>query len=429
MSQPNSRRTFLSGSLATALAGTHHSCFPPTGFAAGARTASTSWKWELLSAHRGKSDAAVPIARDPWNSMLSYRRGLYLFGGAYPKFGPPRGPGDLTSLGVANDLWRFDLGSKRWQLLEEDNGQALFDSKSARPSGRVLPCWTEVDGTFYLFGGLTVRAVGWKTRLLNDLWSYDPAAGRWSLLEPDDGRMLLDPTQVDAGRPTALAAMGVGVIGKKIYMLAGWGGQQPRVVLSPQLWSYDVQQHTWECLGSGKTQRPWPQKRYCPALTAWNGKLFLWAGRDTQDRSPQFYNDLWMYDPAAAKWEKLAANQPRLTQGSKGYPTARYAMGQARVGSAWYVFGGFGSERGNGPQLNDLWRLDLRRGNWSRLEPHDGSKDYTATAVRPCVRRVPAMTAAGDAVYMFGGLDLTSGPDEQGPLIGFNDVWRGTSVG
>ena len=35
------------------------------------------------------------------------------------------------------------------------------------------------------------------------------------------------------------------------------------------------------------------------------------------------------------------------------------------------------------------------------------------------------MTAAGAAVYLFGGLDLTSGQDERGPLIGFNDLWTG----
>jgi len=38
---------------------------------------------------------------------------------------------------------------------------------------------------------------------------------------------------------------------------------------------------------------------------------------------------------------------------------------------------------------------------------------------------VPAMTALDNSVYIFGGLDLTSGPDEKGPLIGFNDLWQG----
>ena len=55
----------------------------------------------------------------------------------------------------------------------------------------------------------------------------------------------------------------------------------------------------------------------------------------------------------------------------------------------------------------------------------DPSKLVGPTAVRPCVRRVPAMTAVRDAVYLFGGLDLTSGPDERGPLVGFNDLWSG----
>ena len=27
---------------------------------------------------------------------------------------------------------------------------------------------------------------------------------------------------------------------------------------------------------------------------------------------------------------------------------------------------------------------------------------------------------------LFGGLDLASGPNDEGPVIGFNDFWRGS---
>ena len=137
-----------------------------------------------------------------------------------------------------------------------------------------------------------------------------------------------------------------------------------------------------------------------------------------EDRSPQFYNDLWTFDPKQNRWERLHRN------GETG-PAVRYGMGHARIGKHWYVFGGFGNESGNAPQLNDLWRLDLRTGNWTEIQSNDGSKNVTATATRPSVRRVPAMTATGDAAYLFGGLDLASGPQHQGPLIGFNDLWQG----
>ena len=426
------RRTFLAGSLASGLSLNASGKQP------------NSWRWKLLTPHRTQQGNGVPVARDPWNGLLAHDESLYLFGGAFPKYGSPAGPGDLKTLGVLNDLWRFDLrrgadsesaspnqkpssGENCWKLLEADNGRAVFEPSAKRPCGRVLPCWIVAHDRFYLFGGLTAYARGWKTRLLNDLWCYDPASREWTLLEADDGRMLDRPTQVSGGRPTALAAMGTCLVGDKIYCFAGWGGKQPSVVLSSELWSFDVNTRRWEHLGNGDTGQLWPPKRYCPALTAWGGKLYLWGGRDTQDRRPQFYNDLWEYDPEQAGWKQLSANQPGGVSQQSTLPIARYAMGHAQVDGHWYIFGGFGSERGNSPQLNDLWRLDLRDKTWTLVEPHDGSKDFTSSARRPCVRRVPAMTGTDNSVYMFGGLDLTSGPDENGPLIGFNDLWQGST--
>ena len=81
----------------------------------------------------------MPVPRDPWNGMLAYKRSLYLFGGVYPRYGPPSGPADLRTMGSLNDLWRFDLSAGRWQQLEADNGQADFDPSAKRPCGRVLP--------------------------------------------------------------------------------------------------------------------------------------------------------------------------------------------------------------------------------------------------------------------------------------------------
>lgn len=360
--------------------------------------------------------------------MLAYKGSLYLFGGAFQRYGLPQGPADLKTLGVLNDLWRFDLKSARWHETLADNGQARFDASAERPCGRVLPCWVEAHDKFYLFGGLTVLGAGWKIRLLNDLWSFDPTTQRWSLLEPDDDRILKRPTHVDGKRPSKVAAMGTAVIGSRIFLYGGWGGDQTRVVLSPQLWSFDVVSRTWRLHGHGDPKaNSWPAKRYCPAVTAFQGKLYLWGGRDSEDRSPQFYNDLWSFDPTTDQWSQLAGVATDRAVGMR--PSPRYAMGHARIGNHWYMFGGFGAEGGNSPQLNDLWRLDLGNGSWTLVQAHDGGKAIGPKAIRPCVRRVPAMTAHGDKLYLFGGLDLTSGPDERGPLVGFNDLWLGEGPG
>ena len=166
---------------------------------------------------------------------------------------------------------------------------------------------------------------------------------------------------------------------------------------------------------------PWPPMRYCPVMTSWEDRLYLWGGRDTDDRDPEFYNDLWEYDPASRKWTCI---QERDADDA-GRPSPRYGLAHGRVRDQWYLFGGFGGTVGNGPQFNDLWRYDLRAGTWECVCPHDAAKDYSAKAERPGVRRVPGMTSFGESVYIFGGIDLASGPKDDGPLIGFNDLWRG----
>ena len=381
-------------------------------------SAKPNWNWKLLVPH-SKTQTNIPVPRDSWNGMLAHNHSLYLFGGVYPRYGPPRGPADLKTMGSLNDLWRYDITEKSWQRLQADNGLADFQNGSTRPCGRVLPCWVEVGGKFYLFGGLTSVAKGWKMKLLNDLWQFNPSSKRWTLLEGDDQRHMKNSTKVGT-RPETIAAMGAAAIGRRIYLYSGWGGTRSRVVLSSQLWSFDVVTRKWRFHGDERRSN-WPAKRYCPAFTAYKGKLYLCGGRDSESPRPQFYNDLWTFNPQTNRWRQLLKSDRSDTK----RPSPRYAMGHARIGNQWIQFAGFGNNRGNSPQLNDLWQLDLDSGLWRKLQEHNGYKVTGPQAQRPCVRRVPAMTAIGKHAYLFGGLDLTSGPQEDGPLIAFNDLWQG----
>jgi len=352
--------------------------------------------------------------------MLAHGQSLYLFGGATTKHGPATRPGDLTTLGTLNDLWRYDLATSAWDCLEPDSDECGFQPGAARPSGRVLPAWTPVGGRFYLFGGLTILEVGWQTRLLNDLWAFDPQANEWELLEEDDERVMRSPDDVSGPRPMTLGGAGVATIGDRVYLMAGWGGKGEKVVLSGQLWCYGAASGEWDllCDGSAAGQET-PQERYCPGFVSWGNKLYLWGGRDTETRSPEFFNDFWQYDPERDEWLMVYDNRPE----DDDCPCPRYGFGYERIGNYLHIFGGFASEKGNGPQLNDFWRCDLCSGEWECLEPHNGAKDYSASAQRPGVRRVPATGAIDNRFYMFGGLDLASGPDETAPTIAFNDLW------
>ena len=390
----------------------------------------STFQWQLCHPHTDTPSDRMPCPREAPGAILAHRHQLYLFGGGTLKYGQSTGQGNKRALGALNDLWRYDPAANQWQVLQPDDGAEGFAAAAARPCARMLPAWVEVDGLFYLFGGLSILGAGWKFTLLNDLWVYDPAAAEWKLLEADDGTLLEDPDCIGRGRPTTIGGFGCAVLDKKIYLFGGWGHCAPlpptvaTTVLSRQLWCYDTERHTWQHLPPTPV---WPPKRYVQAMTAWRDKLYVWGGRDTQDRDPQFYNDLWEYDLTGERWTCLQPHRP----GDPGQPSPRYGMGSCRIDERWYIFGGFGPEgdflpeETNGPQLNDLWCFDLTQRQWQCLEPHDHRKDYTPQAGRPGVRRVPGMVAGDDALYLFGGLDLASGEHDDGPVVGFNDLWRG----
>ncbi len=164
------------------------------------------------------TDGNVPCAREAPGAMLSYRGRVYMFGGGTLRYGASSGQGNKSTLGGLNDVWVYDPSVEKWDLLEENDGAAGFDVSADRPCARMLPAWVEIDGRFYLFGGLSILSEGWKFTLLNDLWRYDPSEARWTLLEPDDGVLLEHPDCAGLGRPTTIGGFGTAVIGSRIYL-------------------------------------------------------------------------------------------------------------------------------------------------------------------------------------------------------------------
>ena len=376
-----------------------------------------TWKWELLHAHQEHAED-VPCPRASFGGMLSADGGVYLFGGIKVMYGRPKGPGDLSVQGTLNDLWRFDPDRGRWTRLEDHDGRIGFQPSDASPCTRKLTTWLPSSGRLYLFGGSSVQGPGQREIKLNDLWSYDLKTARWELMEPDDGQAV--SIVADGHRPAGSGGMGAAVLGDSLYLMAGHG-----VMTHAQMWSYNVPSGKWEYLGpEAAGVDDWPPKRYCPVLVGWNGRLYLWGGRDSQDRAPEFYNDLWEYDPHEGAWTCLQKNQAD----DVARPSPRYGLGYAVIGDSLYLFGGFAGGQGEHPQLNDLWRYDLRAGRWNCLEPQSGAKDTSAGAERPAVKRIPVMASADGSVYLFGGLDLATGPRGDGPLAAYNDLWRGTPV-
>ena len=57
----------------------------------------------------------------------------------------------------------------------------------------------------------------------------------------------------------------------------------------------------------------WAQRLAAETILSRAGRLerqlYLWGGRDSQGRAPEFYNDLWEYDPDGGAWTCIQENR------------------------------------------------------------------------------------------------------------------------
>ena len=169
------------------------------------------------------------------------------------------------------------------------------------------------------------------------------------------------------------------------------------------------------------------------------GNLWLFGGfwGDSTGRS-RCLNDLWRYSPDTGQWTWIsgssAANALGVygTQGAAGasnVPGGRFgaASWADSAGSLW-LFGGWGYDStGTLSVLNDLWRYDLRGGQWTWVSGSNtggasavyGTQSVAAAGNVPSARQgaVSWIDDAGN-LWLFGG-------NSSDVLVALNnDLWR-----
>ncbi len=117
-----------------------------------------------------------PGSRYWCNSFVDANGNFWLFGGA----GYASVPG---SLGVLNDLWKYDLSSNNWTWMHGSNlvnpagnfGTKGVSSPSNTPARKTrATCWTDTLNNFWVYAGYDQNNAAW-----GDLWKYDPSINEW----------------------------------------------------------------------------------------------------------------------------------------------------------------------------------------------------------------------------------------------------------
>jgi N-acetylneuraminic acid mutarotase len=418
------------------------------------------WTWMNGSNTAGAlgvySGTETPGARD---SVMTWKDGsgnFWLFGGA--------GTDSSANSGGFNDLWEYSPGTHLWTYIS--GSQTVNASGSAtNPSGRQAGMvWKDSSGNIWLFGGLGYDT-GSATSgvLLCDMWKLDMATRMWSLVSAcTHGNYDTLGAFTAANWPPVRSAASTWTDGSgRLWMFGGQAGGAEY----NDVWVFDPAQSKWAWMGGASTTNDpghygtrgsgatnnIPSARY--GVATWQdagGKVWLFGGAQVDAATPSgqdFFNDLWVFDPASGNWTWLA--------GSNGVPAAAAAAGTygtletpatnnypgARAGAAtWadgsgnlWMSGGFGYDSSTSQYyLNDLWLYNPTSQQWawvggSSTNSGSGTAGVYGTLGTPAAGNQPGgrfaasgWTDSSGNFWLFGGLGLDGAGSPAGDL---NDLW------
>ena len=263
--------------------------------------------------------------------------------------------GDRTTHTFLNDLWSRSAQSARWEQLEaSDDFRTSPLADGLRPEPRYTPAFHRVGTSLVLFGGYTEDRAG--HRKMNDVWIYSDHTRRWRRPPPDapdgyqagarwpgvrygsmnaaDDQMLYvcggfadDGDHIDvwswdlaAERWTMLSADGDGGAPRARYCAAMvchqralwmFGGRSRRHAKDnfSDTWRFDLDRRQWEQIEGAAAEHRYdggaPRIAYhAKAASAMLGeRWFVWGGEGLHGH----VSDMWYFDFTAAKWSQVAA--------------------------------------------------------------------------------------------------------------------------
>lgn len=287
---------------------------------------------------------------------------------------------------LLNDLWSFNLTTKAWsQLSQQQTPPAPASTCGALPAPRMNAAmvWDSVNHEVLLYGGLDANG-----HYLGDLWSFKPSTRQWLLLKCAgngpaarsvgavwDGHemlvlggmnkfgMLADfwqytPAPSAFGRwqrlqdapmmPRAYQTLVWDTTDGRMYV---FGGLSASGVQLSDFWSYSAN-GGWTEITPNSTDNPMARQQ---AMGTWDSRdnVMLLMGGWEDGQGVPFYG-LWVYDPAQNAWgivTPLDGNGAHIIPGR----TAAAMLWDSADQSA-YIYAGAGNGK-SGSTLNDLWSL------------------------------------------------------------------------
>lgn len=400
-----------------------------------------------------------PGGRDGSLSWTDAAGNLWMFGG--------NGLG-TSSVGLLNDLWKFDLTTNNWTWMHGSNllNQYTINNPIAplspanKPGARAAGVtWTDDNGKLWLFGGTGFPGSP-SSGMLNDLWFFDPVSNNWAWVKGDNGN---NNVGIYGTKGVSAATNKPGsryyLTGEKdkygnMWMFGGNGFCSSSSGYLNDLWKYNSISNEWTWVsGDNAINQPgvWgikgvpnpsnkPSSRYNSMIwTDTVGNIWVFGGYGYGLSGYGYLNDLWKYDPITNIWTWMngtnSVNIPGI-YGSRGVPNVLNTPGARNSATVWtdkkgdlWLFGGDGFSAGPIGQLNDLWKYQVASNTWTWVNGPNTSNGYgvygTLNTFSPANQPGTRYSAKG-MVDNDGNLLLFSGYGRgvSGSTNQLNDLWK-----
>ncbi len=219
------------------------------------------------------------------------------------------------------DLWAYDLARNAWTQLTPD-GQG--------PSARAVhsAVWDPVQGQMLVYGGAPE-----SSGALDDLWSYQPTANRWTRLAPTGA--------VPAARSRQSAVWDAG--NRQMLVFGGYAATEGGGGIggySNELWSYNPTTNAWSRAATTGVLPP-ARARHTATWDPEGAQMIIFGG---YVGGVDFLADLWSYAPSTGRWTRL--DEDSAAPRSRGDHSAVWDP----TGAGLLLYGGSG-----GDVSNELW--------------------------------------------------------------------------
>ncbi len=355
----------------------------------------------------------------------------------------------------AQGMWTWMHGSNLGNSTGTYGTKGVSSPINEPPARYQAAFWTDLDGNFWLFGGVSNLAFP-----LNDMWKFDVTTNQWTWVSGESANNNVDGIYRVMGIPSINnypSARGWGANcwtdnNGDLWLFGGFGVDNTSF-LNPlnDLWKYHIATNEWTWVSGsnvggtianyGTMGVPSPLNDpggRVECKSSWvdtQNNLWMFGGQTTAIGAGSEMNDMWKYDIGSNQWTFMKGDMIGASVGNYGIknvedpanvPSGRLSYTKWKgVDGNFYIFAGgiFSTD-----SYNDVWRFNPITNNWTWISGSNITNEggIYGTQCNPDPNTYPSARIENQTVSTLGCTDVFwsfGGFNDLTATNCFNDLW------